>query len=175
MPAFYHYLFAFALIARASDLLTTWLVTPTLKLEANPIVRKFRWPYAFLTLFTAFFAYWWPEVSVALTTGSFLVAGSNAMKIPLARSLGEEAYFQMAIESAAKGSFWPGLAARLAPCPFYALLACFIFFFFRTPDTWAFWIAFGVVMYCVALVVFYSRSYVRFRKLGKKFIDSAAS
>src|SRR5271168_3968540 len=100
MPVFYHYLFAFALLSRICDLLTTWLVTPKLKLEANPIARKLRWPYAFLTLFAAFLAYWWAPVCVMLTTGSFLVAGSNAMKIALARSMGEDAYYEMTIKNA---------------------------------------------------------------------------
>jgi len=170
MPAFYHYLFVFALVARASDLLTTWLVTPSLKLEANPVARKFGWPYAFLTLFAALFAYWWPPVCVALTTTSFLVAGSNAMKIPMARSLGEDAYFQLMIENAAKDSFWPGLFARLASLPFYALLAGFMFFFFRDPNTWDFWIAYGVALYAGVLAIFYTRSYVRLRKLGRALL-----
>ena len=167
MPSAYDYLFAFALLSRVSDLFTTWLVTPTLKLEANALARKFRWPFAFLTLFTAFFAYWWPEIAVVLTTTSFLVAGSNAMKIPMTRALGEEAYFRLIVESAAKEKFWPGLFARLAPALFYAFLAFFIFFFFRTPDTWAFWIAYGVVTYVLAILIHWTTAYIKFRKLGK--------
>jgi hypothetical protein len=170
MPWFYHCLFAFALLSRISDLLTTWLVSPTLKLEANPLARKFRWPFGFLTLFVAFFAYWWPEVCVGLTTTSFLVAGSNAMKIPLTRALGEEAYFKMTVENACKESFWPGLFARLAPAPFYALLAGFIFFFFRTPDTWAFWIGFGVLTYVIAILFHWTIAYIRIRNLGRTLL-----
>jgi len=166
MPLFYHYLFAFALISRASDLLTTWLVSPTLKLEANPIARRFRWPFGFLTLLAAFLAYWFPEMCVALTTASFLVAGSNAMKIPLARSLGEEAYYKMTLESVAKGPFWTGLLIRLAPAPFYALLAALIFFT-NASDTWAYWIGVGVACYVLAILIHWPIAYVRLWKIGK--------
>jgi len=169
MPLFYHYLFAFALISRASDLLTTWLVSPTLKLEANPIARRFRWPFGFLTLLAAFLAYWFPEMCVALTTTSFLVAGSNAMKIPMTRTLGEEAYYKMILESVAKGSFWPGLLSRLAPAPFYAFLAGLIFFT-NASNTWAYWIGFGVVCYVLALIIHGTIAYVRLRKIGRAML-----
>jgi hypothetical protein len=166
MPAFYHYLFAFALISRISDLLTTWLVSPTLKLEANPVARRFRWPFGFLTLFAAFLAYWFPEMCVALTTASFLVAGSNAMKIPQARALGEDAYYKMTLESVSKGSFWWGLLYRLAPAPFYVFLAALIFFT-NASNTWAYWIGFGVIVYAFALVVWGTTAYIRLRKVGR--------
>jgi hypothetical protein len=166
MPPFYHILFAFAFVSRASDLLTTWLVSPTLKLEANPVARRFRWPFGFLTLFAALLAYWFPEMCVALTTTSFLVAGSNAMKIPMARSMGEEAYYKMTLESVAKGSFWPGLLSRLAPAPFYVFLAGLIFFT-NASNTWAYWIGFGVVCYALVLVLWGTTSYVRLRKIGR--------
>ena len=166
MPTFYHYLFAFALVSRASDLLTTWLVTPTLKLEANPIARRYRWPFGFLTLLAAFLAYWFPEMCVALTTTSFLVAGSNAMKIPLARSLGEEAYYKMILESVANGPFWSGLLGRLAPAPFYVFFACLVFFT-NASNTWAYWIGFGVICYALVLIVYGTTAYVRLWKIGK--------
>lgn len=166
MPPFYHYLFTFALISRASDLLTTWLVSPTLKLEANPIARRFRWPFGFLTLLVAFTAYGFPELCVAMTTASFLVAGSNAMKIGLVRSLGEEAYYKMTLKSVAKGPFWTGLFSRLAPAPFYAFLAALIFYT-NASNTWAYWIGFGVACYVLAMLIHWPIAYVRLWKIGR--------
>jgi hypothetical protein len=166
MPLFYHVLFAFALISRVSDLLTTWLVSPTLKLEANPLARRFRWPFGFLTLLAAFTAYGFPELCVALTTASFLVAGSNAMKIPMARSIGEDAYYKITLESVAKGSFWTGLFIRLTPAPFYALLAALIFYT-NASNTWAYWIGFGVAGYVLAMLVNWPIAYVRLWKISR--------
>lgn len=169
---YYDYLFTFALLSRISDLLTTWLVTPKLKLEANPLARKFRWPFAFLTLLTAFLAYWAPEVTVILTTGSFLVAASNATRIPMALTLGEESYFQLAIQHAAKGKFWTGWLARMAPVFFYTFLAIFIFFFYPTPDSWGFWIAYGVAIYCFVYALYGTTSFIKYRKLGRALAEN---
>jgi hypothetical protein len=33
------------LIARLGDVGSTYLLSPTLKLEANPIMRRLRWPF----------------------------------------------------------------------------------------------------------------------------------
>ena len=159
-------LFFFTLLARISDLLTTWLVSPTLKLEANPLARKFRWPFAFLTLLVAFLAYYTPEMAVAIATASFLVAGSNASRIAAARALGEEQLFAMVLAHARTGKFWPGLLARIAPVPFYGLLAGFVFWFYPTPTSWGWFIALGIASYAAALLVHYTLSYIRFRRMG---------
>jgi hypothetical protein len=41
---------ALILVARLGDIGSTYLVTPNLLLEANPVVRKLRWPFALATL-----------------------------------------------------------------------------------------------------------------------------
>jgi len=107
-----------------------------------------------------------------IATGSFLVAGSNAVRIPMAHALGEEAYFQLVIEQTAKVNFWPGWLGRMAPALFYAFLALFVFFFFQTPDTWGFWIAYGIVAYVFAYLIHGTTSFLRLRKLGKAKAES---
>jgi hypothetical protein len=107
-----------------------------------------------------------------ITTASFLVASNNSMRIPMKRALGEEGYFKMAIEQASKEKFWPGWFARMAPAFFHGLLALFLFFLFRTPDTWGFWVAFGIVGYVLAYLIHGTRSYIRFRKLGRLASDT---
>ncbi len=37
-------------VARALDFLSTWLVTPTLALEANPLMRRMRWGWMTATI-----------------------------------------------------------------------------------------------------------------------------
>ena len=162
------YLFVFTLGARTSDVLTTWLVTPRLKLEANPLARKFRWPFAFLTLFTAFFAFWEPAFAVWVATVSFLVAGNNATRIAPSRTLGEDKLFEMAVAQSGMGSFWPGLLWRMAPIPFYLGLALLIFFLCPSPEEWGFHVAYGVVIYVVVYGLYGTLAYVRLRRLSKK-------
>ena len=37
-------------VARGLDFLSTWLVTPTLALEANPLMRRMRWGWMTVTI-----------------------------------------------------------------------------------------------------------------------------
>ena len=48
-------LIAAMFVARGLDFLSTWLVTPTLKLEANPFMRQRRWGTMALTILTKSF------------------------------------------------------------------------------------------------------------------------
>lgn len=78
---------------RGSDLLSTWLATPTLLLEANPIARWLGWKRAVplnlgLCIVFAFF----PLPGVILATSSALVAARNFQQAWLMRTLGEEHY-----------------------------------------------------------------------------------
>jgi hypothetical protein len=41
------------LLARIGDVGSTYLISPTLKLEANPIIRRLRWPFAGITILVA--------------------------------------------------------------------------------------------------------------------------
>jgi hypothetical protein len=157
-------LFAFTLLSRVCDLLSTWLVTPKLKLEANPIVRRFRWPFGFLTL--AFVAYWQPEIAVMIATSSFLVAASNSTRIAASRLLGEDKLYEMALTQAGMGRFWPGLLWRLASLPCYLALAGLIFFLCPSPQEWGNYIGIGIVIYVFVYALHGSIAYKRLRKIA---------
>lgn len=81
------------LFARGMDLLSTWLATPRLLLEANPIARRLGWKGGLLAnvivcgLFAA-----WPLPAVIISTTSVLVAARNFQGVWLMRSMGEDAY-----------------------------------------------------------------------------------
>ena len=61
---FTHVLFVLLLVARLGDVGTTFLATPRLRLEANPIARKFGWPFALLTLGVCFLPYYSIEAAL---------------------------------------------------------------------------------------------------------------
>ena len=86
-------LLACMLGSRGADLFSTWVATPTLLHEANPVARWLGWRLAMplnlaLCLGFAFF----PLPAVIIATTSALVAAHNFQKAWLMRSLGEEAY-----------------------------------------------------------------------------------
>ena len=52
-------LIAALFVARGLDFLSTWIVTPTLKLEANPLMRRVSWLRMIVTILTKSFRYSW--------------------------------------------------------------------------------------------------------------------
>jgi hypothetical protein len=78
---------------RGMDFLSTWVATPHLVLEGNPIAKKLGWKWgialnAAACLALAFVTF----LSVSVTTMSLLVAAHNFQQAWLMRLLGEEAY-----------------------------------------------------------------------------------
>src|SRR5580765_8275957 len=81
------------LFARGTDFLSTWIATPNLILEANPIARKLRWRWGIpvnIGLCLAFAR--WPLTAIIISTTSVLVAARNFQHAWLMRSHGENNY-----------------------------------------------------------------------------------
>jgi len=78
---------------RAVDFLSTWVATPHLVLEGNPIARRLGWKWGILfnVALCAGFALS-PMIAVILTTTSVLVAARNFHSAWLMRSMGEHEY-----------------------------------------------------------------------------------
>src|SRR6185369_2599696 len=89
----YFLLLAVIAFGRGMDFFSTWLATPNLLLEANPIARALRWRGNIVinAILIVVFARW-PLVVVILTTTSMLVAARNFQSTWLMRSMGENAY-----------------------------------------------------------------------------------
>jgi hypothetical protein len=138
------------------------LITPKLLLEANPIVRKLRWPYAILTSGLCVVPYFNEAIGVALLVGSLLVTASNARQIWFARAIGEEAYAALRLELAKKTRMSHALAGALASSGFIALLGLTMLLFYPDPsDDWGFWIGFGMLAEALVVGFYQSLSIVR--------------
>lgn len=80
-------------IARGADFFSTWVATPGLKLEANPLARRLGWRWGlWLNLLIAVGVAVWVLPAVTLITTSLLVAARNFQAAWLSRSMGEHAY-----------------------------------------------------------------------------------
>jgi len=154
------------LISRLGDIGTTFLVTPTLKVEANPIVRRFGWRYAFATAAIALIPYYSIHGGVVVLTVSLLIAASNASEAMLARFMGEEKYAALNREAMQKMSAAAGLSFLCLPAFFYLMLGLIISLLFPVSiDSWGFDIAMGTVMCAVALLIFYPIRFFSERRL----------
>ena len=100
-------------IARGLDLLSTYIATPNLKLEGNPVARWLGWRGGLATnlVLVLLFATW-PLLAISLTTTSLLVAAGNLQSAWIMRSLGEIRY-----------RLW--MSERLAEAPRGLPLVCF--------------------------------------------------
>jgi hypothetical protein len=152
-----HYVVMFVLLlfARGMDFLSTWVATPNLVLEGNPLAKKLGWKWGGLVNLALCVAFaFWPLTAIIVITAALLVAAHNFHSAWLMRSMGEEAYRD-----------W--FSARIAETrlPFY--LACLLgetvltgviggaLILFSEMDSIAFAIGFGIVAYS-AIVLFYT-------------------
>jgi hypothetical protein len=89
----YLLLLAVLLFARGLDFLSTWIATPHLLLEGNPVARKLGWRWGVvvnLALCVVFALFPLPALIIATT--SILVAAHNFDAAWLMRTMGEEDY-----------------------------------------------------------------------------------
>jgi hypothetical protein len=79
--------------ARGMDFLSTWIATPNLMLEGNPIAKKLGWRWGLLlnVVLVGVLALW-PLSAIVVATASVLVAARNFQSAWLMRSLREETY-----------------------------------------------------------------------------------
>ncbi len=79
--------------ARGMDFLSTWVATPHLVLEGNPLAKWLGWKWGAVVnaAFCVALARW-PLPAMILSTTSMLVAARNFQQAWLMRSMGEELY-----------------------------------------------------------------------------------
>src|SRR5262245_5423349 len=87
------------LFSRGMDFLSTWVATPNLVLEANPVARllRWRWGAAINIMLSVIFAAW-PLPAIIICTTSVLVAARNFQNAWVMRTYGEENYRDWFVE-----------------------------------------------------------------------------
>ena len=85
--------------ARGMDFLSTWVATPNLVLEGNPIARRLGWKWGIpVNLGLCFGFAFWPLPAIVISTTSVLVAARNFQSAWLMRTLGEYQYREWHLE-----------------------------------------------------------------------------
>jgi hypothetical protein len=164
-----HVIAGLAVCSRIADVWTTYQVTPTLKLEANSLARRFGWPFALLTIFVGLVPYVSPPLGVIVFTASFMVAASNASKIVMAKALGEDELEALIRRVFLATPPWPGLLFLVMPGVFSGALGGGLLFFYRDASRWGYYFGLGMLAYALAIFVWYPVRYFRVRaEAGKK-------
>jgi len=109
--------------SRGMDFLSTWVATPNLVLEGNPIAKwlGWRWGGVLNIALCAGFAHT-PLPAVIIATTSLLVAARNFQGAWLMRTMGEEVYRYWMSERLAEGHLGWFLACLFAQCLLTALI-----------------------------------------------------
>ena len=95
----YFLMLSLLLVSRGMDVLSTWVATPNLVLEGNPIAKKLGWRWGLpINLGFALILAFWPLPAIVISTTSVLVAARNFQSAWLMRSLGEQAYRDWHVE-----------------------------------------------------------------------------
>ena len=95
----YALMFLLLLVSRGMDFLSTWIATPNMVLEGNPIAKKLGWRWGIvLNLALCFGFASLPLPAIVISTTSVLVAARNFQSAWLMRSLGEEGYRDWHVE-----------------------------------------------------------------------------
>ena len=150
------------LISRLGDVLSTYMVTPSLALEANPIVKRLGWKFAWLTVLVCFAPYVNVPGSIALLVAFLLVCASNTSKIWMVRAMGETEYRRLMLRLASASRLSHALLAAWISCGFLMLLGAVICLFYPDPAADpGFWLGGGVVLYALVLGGYGTRSLVR--------------
>ena len=151
----YSLMFLLLVLSRGMDFLSTWVATPNLVLEGNPLAKKLGWRWGIpvnLALCLAFA--FWPLPAIVISTTSALVAARNFQSAWLMRSLGEQLYRDWHVERIRETSVTLYLFCLFAQTALTAGVGLAVVYFGKQePILMA--IGLGIVAYAVA-VAFYT-------------------
>ena len=172
----YGLMFLLLIVARGMDFLSTWVATPNLVLEGNPIAKKLGWKWGLpLNLVLCFGFAFWPLPAIVISTTSVLVAARNFQSAWLMRSLGEHIYREWHIERVQETSVTLYLFCLFAQTALVGGVGAAVIYFSELRNVPLLAIGLGIVAYALA-VAFYTllgiwrmrRSAIRTARLAER-------
>jgi hypothetical protein len=95
----YFLMCALLVFSRGMDFLSTWVATPNLVLEGNPIAKKLGWTWGLVVnAAVVLLLSLWPVAAIVVSTASVMVAARNFQSAWLMRTLGEHSYRDWHVE-----------------------------------------------------------------------------
>jgi len=155
----YFLMLALLLFGRGMDFLSTWVATPNLALEGNPIAKKLGWKWGFLlNAVLVIVLAMWPLSALVVATASVLVAARNFQSAWLMRSLGEDAYREWHVQRVRETRVTLHLFCLAGNTLLTAAVGAVLVYFSHTePAKWElvpFAIGMGMIAYAIAVAVY---------------------
>lgn len=164
----YNICFVLLLFARSMDFLSTWIATPNLVLEANPIARKLGWRGGIIVNFFLCVGFaFWPLTAVIISTTSVLVAARNFQLAWLMRSSGEDSYrawFSERLEETPPSLF---IFCLIAQTVLTGMVGGGLILFSRIDQWITIGIGMGIIGYAMAVLIFTLLSLWRSRRAAR--------
>ena len=165
----YFLLLLLLVFARGMDFLSTWVATPNLVLEGNPLAKKLGWKWGLLlNAGLAGILPLWPLSSIVVATASVLVAARNFQSAWLMHSLGEENYRRWYVERVQETRITLYLLCLAGNTLLTAAVGAALIYASHLRQLWPFAIGMGMVAYAVAVAFYTLLALWRIRRAGKK-------
>lgn len=165
----YFIMLALLLFARSMDFLSTWIATPNLVLEGNPLAKRLGWRWGILAnLALSVGLAFWPMPAIVICTTSVLVAARNFQSAWLMRSFGEIPYRDWHVERFRQTHLGLYLLCLFGQSALTAAVGAAIIYF--SPDESRpipLAIGLGIVAYAAAVLFYTLLSVWRMRRLSR--------
>jgi hypothetical protein len=90
--------------ARLADIVSTYLASPSLQLESNPLVKRVGWSLPLMSVIVCVIPYWTVGAGVVVLVVSLWVSADNIARLWFIHALGESAYHDMVQRALDRGS-----------------------------------------------------------------------
>ena len=163
----YFAMIALLTFARGADFFSTWIATPHLVLEGNPIAKWLGWRWgAVVNVVICVGLSFWPLSAIIVATASLLVAARNFQSAWLMRAMGEHSYRDWYVQRVAES---PPALYLLCLAGNTALTAGVGVALVVFSESWIIplGIGMGIVAYAVAVTVFTLLAIWRLRRATK--------
>lgn len=164
----YFIMLAILAFSRGADFLSTWVATPHLVLEGNPIAKWLGWKWgAVVNVVLVATLSMWPLSAIVVSTASVLVAARNFQSAWLMRSMGEDAYRDWYVQRMSETRISLYLFCLAGNTLLTAAVGTALIFFSTTRDYLLIvpmGIGMGINAYAVAVIVFTLLSVWRSRR-----------
>lgn len=154
--------------ARGADFFSTWIATPHLVLEGNPIAKWLGWKWgALVNVAICVSLAFWPLSAIIVATASVLVAARNFQSAWLMRTMGEHDYRDWYVRRVAESRLGLYLVCLAGNTLLTAGVGVALIFFagdWLIPQA----IGMGIVAYAVAVILFTLLAVWRTRRAARQ-------
>ncbi len=159
------------LLTRVGDIVSTRLVTPTWKLETNPIARRLGWKLAIPSLALCLVPYYHNGLGFMVLVGGLFVCYSNTSRMWLARTLGEAEMEELLLRAARRSSLRRALVPLAVASASLSGIAVLFVLFSGGSRSWAFYGGFGLLSIGLGLAIYQGHFYVRLFRRARATAD----